>query len=339
MLARTGKLAFTVGLLWLAQLGWAAPTVLMGEHVAPTGGYLRVPVQMTNVSGLAALTITVNYDAGLLALTDVSVGALSAGFALKYNSEPGRVVVALIRGAALAAGSGTLAHLYFTVNPGARSDMAPSPLAIADLAAWGQQGELTTASANGLVRIVSVGGNSPPVPGTFSLGTSRNAARTFSASQLTRAAQDADGDPVFLTAVSATSTNSGTVQWLAGQVTYAPPSDYTGADAFSYTLSDQLGGTATGIVCVVIEAGTAIPVNCVFGPIIDSGNLLVRFAGMPGATYTIEYTDTVAPVNWLKATNLTAPATAGSYGRGVFQFSQSAAGVGLRFYRTVYPAY
>lgn len=178
-----------------------------------------------------------------------------------------------------------------------------------------------------------------PVPGEFALSTYRNIPGVFSSSKLLRAAQDEDGDAISLAAVSPASTNNGTVQWQSGQVTYTPPAGYTGADVFNYTLSDAGGETATGTVTVSVLSGNAISLNRVFGPIITNGNFVVRFAGLPGTTYTIEFTDTIIPVNWQKATNLTAPTTAGSYGRGVFQFSQSAAGVLTRYYRTVYPAY
>ena len=122
-------------------------------------------------------------------------------------------------------------------------------------------------------------------------------------------------------------------------MTYTPPSGYTGADAFTYTLSDDRGGSTPGTVPVVVEASTAISLNRVYGPVLENGNFVVRFAGLPGATYTIEYTDSISPVNWLKAINLTAPTTEGAYGRGVFQFSESASGVVSRYYRTVHPAY
>lgn len=178
-----------------------------------------------------------------------------------------------------------------------------------------------------------------PVPGAFALSTYRNIAGVFSSSKLIRAAQDEDGDAISLAAISPASTNNGTVQWQSGQVTYTPPVGYTGADAFTYTVCDAGGETATGTVTVSVVSGNAVSLNRVFGPVITNGNFVVRFAGLPGATYTIEFTDTIVPVNWQKATNLTAPTTAGSYGRGVFQFSQSAAGVFTRYYRTVYPAY
>ena len=181
--------------------------------------------------------------------------------------------------------------------------------------------------------------NSPPAPGQFALSTYLNTAQTFSASKLARAARDPDGDPILLASVSVSSTNQGTVGWSAGQTTYTPPAGYTGADAFTYTLQDDRGGSATGTVTVTVQAGGAISPNVVFGPVLTNGNFLIRFAGLPGATYTIEYTDSISPVNWQKATNLVASANTGSYGRGVFQFSQSAAGVAERLFRTVYPAY
>jgi hypothetical protein len=337
MLTRKWKLPFTVGLLLVAQLSWATQTVFMGEHTAQAGGQLLVPVQMTDAAGVAAMTIIINYDASLLTLQEVTVGALAAGFTLEYNPEAGRVRMALVRGGTLAVGAGALVNLDFTVVAGALPGMS-SPLAIADLTGWGEQGEMTAVSANGLVRIVSTTVNSPPVPGLFSLSTYRNTAKSFSAAKLARTAQDADGDVILLTAVSATSTNGGTVQLADGRVTYTPRSDYAGADAFTYTLSDGQGGLATGTVKVAVEVTSAISLNVVSGPLLTNGRFIVRFAGVPGATYTVEFTDSLAPANWLKVTNLTAPTTAGSFGRGVFEFGESA-GAGLRLYRTVYPAY
>jgi hypothetical protein len=181
--------------------------------------------------------------------------------------------------------------------------------------------------------------NSPPTPAQFALSTYLNTAQTFSASKLARAAHDPDGDPILLASVSVSSTNHGTVGWSAGQTTYTPPAGYTGADAFTYTLQDDRGGSATGTVTVTVESRGAISLNVNFGPVLTNGNFLIRFAGLPGATYTIEYTDSIWPANWQKATNLVAPATTGSYGRGVFQFSESAAGIVSRYYRTVYPSY
>ncbi len=172
----------------------------------------------------------------------------------------------------------------------------------------------------------------PPVPGAFSLSTYRNVVKTFLAVKLTRTAQDPDDDAIFLTAVSPGSTGGGTVQLAAGQVTYTPSSGYIGADAFTYTLSDDRGGTATGTVSVVVEAGGVLALD-IFRPVVVNDNFTVGFAGVPGRTYTIERQVLPSPT-WQKVTNLSAPS------QGVFQFSESIGGAtGIRFYRMVYPAY
>ncbi len=174
--------------------------------------------------------------------------------------------------------------------------------------------------------------NSPPVTGLFSLSTYRNVAKTFLAVKLTRTAQDPDDDSILLTAVSPSSTGGGTVQLAAGQVTYTPPSGYIGAEAFTYTLSDDQGGTATGTVSVVVEAGGVLALD-IFRPVVVNDNFTVGFAGVPGRTYTIERLVLPSPT-WQKVTNLIAPS------QGVFQFGESSIGAtGIWFYRMVYPAY
>jgi hypothetical protein len=66
---------------------------------------------------------------------------------------------------------------------------------------------------------------------------------------------------------------------------------------------------------------------------------VVRFAGIPGYTYTIESTDSLFPPNWVKKQNVTAPTNAGSFGVGVFEFTEPTGGAPSRFYRTIWPAY
>src|SRR5205085_1619325 len=48
------------------------------------------------------------------------------------------------------------------------------------------------------------------------------------------------------------SAGHGTVTLLNGQITYAPASLYSGADSFSYTISDGNGGTASATVNVLV---------------------------------------------------------------------------------------
>ena len=66
---------------------------------------------------------------------------------------------------------------------------------------------------------------------------------------------DVDGDTLSVTAVGAPLHGSTTIN-PDGTVAYTPASNYNGADAFTYTISDGHGGTATGTVSV-----TVTPVN------------------------------------------------------------------------------
>ena len=66
---------------------------------------------------------------------------------------------------------------------------------------------------------------------------------------------------------------------------------------------------------------------------------MIRFAGIPGYTYTVEYSDSLAPAAWQKKTNAAAPAAVGEFGIGVFEFREQTKGASSRFFRTVWPAY
>jgi hypothetical protein len=151
-------------------------------------------------------------------------------------------------------------------------------------------------------------------------------------------ATDADSDPLAIIAVSPTSTNGGTVTLNGGNVDYLPATNYIGADEFTYTVSDGRGGTAIGTVQVSVYSADGLSPNVVYGPTIVGTNFVVRFAGIPGFTYTIEGTDILTPPNWQKQINLTAPTTNEGNGIGIFEFSTPVSS-GPAYFRTVYPSY
>ena len=118
------------------------------------------------------------------------------------------------------------------------------------------------------------------------------------------------------------------------------PAGFSGADSFTYTISDGHGNLVTGTVQVAIDSSAGPALNRVYGPVVTNGNFVVRFAGTPGCAYTIESTASlVAPITWQKTTNLTAPNITSGSGKGVFEFSESTGRAGARYYRTVFPAY
>jgi hypothetical protein len=179
-----------------------------------------------------------------------------------------------------------------------------------------------------------------PVAGTLNLGAKAGQTTGLPLAKLLLLATDPNGETLRVAAADSVSAHGGTVALGTGVVNYTPANGFTGTDTFTYVIADTGGDTAAGTVTVTVTPSTSASLNVVFGPVVVGGNFVVRFAGTPGCTYTIESTDSLTePVIWVWKANLTAPNTAGDYGRGVFQFSESTGGAGARYYRTVYPAY
>jgi hypothetical protein len=126
------------------------------------------------------------------------------------------------------------------------------------------------------------------------------------------------------------------------------------AAAGPYQVTDNTGQLAIGTsssasyridfglwpaVPVVDGEGQGIPPRLVYGPVIVSNYLIVRYAGQPGASYTIESTEGFAPATWHKEFNVTATDETGSFGSGVFEVRQQLGSFRARYFRAVYPAY
>jgi hypothetical protein len=180
--------------------------------------------------------------------------------------------------------------------------------------------------------------NHAPVANPNALSTPKDQAAQITAAKLLANDIDVDGDTLTLTGVSATSAAGGTVTLGAGVVTYTPAAGYAGSDSFTYAISDARGGIASGTVTATVRTGGGVTPNIVYA-VVEGSDFVVRFAGIPGYTYTIEFTDTLSPANWQKKVNATAPTIAGSFGVGVFEFRENTSGATSRYYRTVWPAY
>ena len=110
----------------------------------------------------------------------------------------------------------------------------------------------------------------------------------------------------------------------------------SGNDLYAAGMFTTAGGKVSAYIA---KAALVLPANALPNAFLDGNYFVVHFDGTPGVTYTIEHTDNLSPVNWQKATNLTAPSTDQGLGVGVFEFRDNSIGALRRFYRSVYPPY
>jgi hypothetical protein len=130
-----------------------------------------------------------------------------------------------------------------------------------------------------------------------------------------------------VSSIAPTSTAAGAIADLGdGWYRYTPPPGPDGPDTFTYTVSAGDGSSDTGTVRVQVEeepppSGNQLPIQ-----LLPSGEIQVRFVGIPGRTYQIEAAPTVnGPWNFL-ATRVAGPT-------GIIEYSETPPSGEARFYR------
>ncbi|MBS0657621.1 MAG: choice-of-anchor D domain-containing protein [Verrucomicrobia bacterium] len=168
--------------------------------------------------------------------------------------------------------------------------------------------------------------NRPPLGGALTLGTTRDTPVSGPASRLVLASSDPDGDPVTLVAVSAASAQGGAVVFTAGNVTYTPPTGFTGTDSYTFTVADGRGGFGAGTVTVTVSApaignGAGITVT------MTAAGPQIRATGIPARFYTLEVSDNLSGV-WTTLASVQAGRT------GTIQYTDTTQPLpSSRFYR------
>jgi hypothetical protein len=175
--------------------------------------------------------------------------------------------------------------------------------------------------------------NTPPVGGSIVLATTENTAVTVSSNKLLNVATDADGDALAITALNSP-TNAGAMTAFDGNanVVYTPASGFTGADSFTYVVSDPFGAAATNTVNVTVNA---LNVSAAIANIttLPDGTMQIIASGFPGTNYWIQATTNMSTTPW------TTIATNAALLNGLILFTDLCAPDYLmRYYRLAVPA-
>jgi hypothetical protein len=133
--------------------------------------------------------------------------------------------------------------------------------------------------------------------------------------------------PLALSLPSNTSANGATVTREGGWIIYSAPVNDL-ADSFTYTVTDLQGATATGTVDVVVQVNDAQSKN-ILSIAIEGGETVLRFAGIPHVSYSIQSTDDLSNPAWPTLGSLQVSAN------GQAEFHDSRPSSASRYYRTV----
>ncbi len=218
------------------------------------------------------------------------------------------------------------------VNAAGGGAAATGPYALTDTAgqpAVGHASSTTYTLADGFWNTLYA---APVVPDR-SMAVRAGQSGTVSTLKLLARTRDEDDDPRTVTAVSGTSSQGGTVTLAGGVITYTAPAGFTGTDAFTYTVADNGGDTATGTVRVSVTSGVGANIISMIYAAGPPATFTVRFTGLPGATYRLQASSDLATWTSLLGSERTVPASGPDI--GVASFVENVSG-GARYYRTVY---
>jgi hypothetical protein len=142
---------------------------------------------------------------------------------------------------------------------------------------------------------------------------------------------DADGDALVVWSVDSPSAQGGSVTTNAEWILYTPPAGFTNSDTFTYTVSDGRGGFGQGTINVEVRNDPGPPP----APTIENlgdGSFRLRFYGIPGGIYTLEWADNLEHPGWQILNSATADPV------GLLEYLDAPpAGSTNRFYRLAAP--
>jgi hypothetical protein len=129
--------------------------------------------------------------------------------------------------------------------------------------------------------------NTPPQAGPMTVYAAVNTPISFPSAKLVARATDADGDSIGLNGFQTVTSAGGSLVLASGQLTYAPPSGFSGQDIATYTLIDSRSRSTQATFSIVVLA----PVSSENAPLIQRGTTgvdTIIFNGIPGRSYQVQ---------------------------------------------------
>jgi len=289
-------------------------------------------------SGATSPNYSFSYTAGTLTITQsVTTGSIASS---ANPALPGANVTFTMTVAAVAPGAGTpTGSVDFRIDgtvagsatlAGGIATFTINTLALGThtvVAEYGGSGNFI-GSTNALTPVQVI--NTPPVANADTIERYPTQGVKVRLSTLLGNDSDADADTLNIT-VSSASASNGTVTVVGAWVYYTPAEGHTNVDSFTYTITDGRGGSATGTVTVAIKVDNVPTENLTISHV-GGNSYLIKGSGIPGRTYRLQSTESLAPAAWTDLPG--ASVTADSAGR--FEFTDTT-GAPTRYYRSVYP--
>ena len=120
--------------------------------------------------------------------------------------------------------------------------------------------------------------NNAPTGGTTTGTTAEDTAVSFAIADLLAQAHDADGDPLSITGIAATS--HGTASIVGDHIVFTPDADFNGQASFQYVLSDGIGSSGVTVNVNVTPVNDAPVAGDDRASVIEGGQVRLDIAGL-----------------------------------------------------------
>jgi subtilisin-like proprotein convertase family protein len=316
------------------QLSSQATLTTTATAGSPVGSYPII------VAGAANANYSIAFQSGQLTITKASTAGIVT--TSSHPSLPGTGVTFTMTVNAVMPGAGvptgTVQFVIDGVNSGSAvvlsggvANRTLSSLAVGThsvLAEYSGDGNFT-----GTTNVLSPDQlvNTPPVAGSDTIERWPTNGTKVLISILLGNDSDTDGDVISLLSVAAASAGGGSITRDGDWIYYVPAAGDTNDDSFTYAIEDTRGATAVGTVVVMVR-DDAVPSPSLIVTDLGSGSFRIRFDGIPGKSYRIEYAKDLDNPVWVEL----GAATADPFGLAQY-VDTPPAGSPQRYYRSVYP--